>query len=167
MPMKLKLWLVLVLLVAVTKLVAQQAKDSAPHKAAHKIFRPPTYLGNSDYCRGTIRKAELDQLLKQGISCHDSTGRKYKVLGFDFTYAERNLYEDSVGNLEVLSEYLNEHCPGDTLAASISATIYDRTKAGDTVFVDNVLVVRYNKNNQPMPDSTAFLGRGIKLVVIK
>ena len=106
-------------------------------------------------------KSNLDNLLKQGLTSHDSTGKKYKVVSFDFTYVERNLYEDEVGNLMVTPEYLTEHCNGDTLRSIISASIYDRTKAGDTVFIDNVMVVRFQgKSNVPMPDHVLPIARG-------
>jgi len=154
--------------IPVLNLAAQQAKASSEQKPAKKIFRPNVYLGHSEYSYGNITKGDLDNLLKQGLTSHDSTGKKYKVVSFDFTYVERNLYEDEVGNLMVTPEYLTEHCNGDTLRSIISASIYDRTKAGDTVFIDNVMVVRFQgKSNVPMPDSTAFLGKGLKLVIVK
>ncbi len=160
--------LLIFLTIPVFNLSAQQAKVNPEHKTAKKIFRPNVYLGNSAYCGGTITKPELDRLLKQGLTSHDSTGKKYKVVSFDFTYVERTLYEDEVGNLMVTPEYLNEHCSGDTLRSVISASLYDRTKAGDTVFADNVMVVRYQgKTNIPMPDSTAFLAKGLKFVIVK
>ena len=164
-----KLILLLILSgIPVAHLAAQQAKPGSDHKPALKILKPNVYLGHSDYSNGTIKKNTLDNLLKQGITSHDSTGKKYKVVSFDFTYAERNLYEDSVGNLIVVPEYLNQHCDGDTLNANISSTIYDRTKAGDTLFIDHIMVVRYkNKSDVPMPDSTAFLAKAIKLVIEK
>ena len=158
-----KLLLLILVTIPVCKLIAQQAKGAADHKAAKKIFRPDVSLGHSNLASGPIKKTELDNLLNQGLTSHDSAGKKYKVVSFDFTYAERNLYEDSIGNLIVAAEYLNEHCDGDTLRSVISGTIFDRTKAGDTVFIDNVMVVRYNaKNNQPLPDSTAFLAKNLK-----
>ncbi len=156
------------LLLCGTNVRAQQAKQNAGRKGAVKVFKPGVYLGHGDRCGGQITKAEFDKLMKQGLTAHDSLGKKYKVISFEFTYAERSLYEDSVANLQVLTEYINGMCFGDTLSASIAGTLYERTKAGDTAFFDHVQLVRFkNKSSEPMPDSTAFLGKSMKFILGK
>ncbi|MGZ7142769.1 hypothetical protein ACXWOE_10135, partial [Streptococcus pyogenes] len=64
-----------------------------------------------------------------------------RVAGFIFNYKERNIYEDSVGNIIPVTDLLMEYCPGDTLTPAISASIYQRTKRGDTAYFDDIRVV--------------------------
>jgi len=167
--------LFLVLSVAVgLNLWAQQksngkADDKGGAMAGKNILLPTVYLGRSEYHGGPIKKEEFDRLLKQGLTSHDSSGNKYKVVAFDFNYGERQLYEDSIGNLKVMVDLVYEHCPGDTITSNVSASIYDRTKAGDTVYIDRVTVVKYlsNKSNKTQPDSAAIGARGMKCVIVK
>ena len=137
-------------------------------KDAKKIMYPTVYLGHSEFKGGNIRKEEFDKLLKDGLTSKDSMGNRYKVLGFEFNYAERQLYEDSAGNLKVMTDFLFEYCPGDTITSNISASIYERTKPGDTVFVNKVMVVKYiNKTDKTLPDTAAILAKGLKCVIVK
>ena len=147
-----------------------QAKNSKPKK----LFVPPVYLGNSDYSDGPIKKTLFDSLLKQGLKSHDSLGNIYRVIGFDFSYAERNLYEDSVANLIVLTDFSSEYCPGDTISADISRStensesIYKRTKGGDTVYFDHIrLSVLPGNKILSANDTLPVLGKGMKFVIIK
>ena len=160
--------LLLLLTAAGANVRAQQADKKPAKKAPVKIFAPDVYLGRTDYRWGPLAKTLVDTLLKQNITSRDSSGKTYKVISFDFTYAERKLYEDSVGNLMIIPDYLHEHCDGDTLTGDIKNNLFSRTKAGDTVYFDNVLVVRFKgKTNKPMPDSTAFLAKGMKFEITK
>lgn len=143
----------------------QDAQDKAPSK---KILRPNVYLDSSNYSGGEIQKKELDDLLKKQLTARDSSGNYYKVIGFDFTYAERNLYEDSIGNSQVLVDYMNEYCLGDTITADILASIFDRTKAGDTIFIDHIQLIPYPGNVTLSPADTAVIaGKGLKCVIVK
>ncbi len=136
--------------------------------STRKIFYPAVYLGHSDFKGGNIKKEEFDKLLKEGLFSKDSMGNRYKVIGFEFNYAERQLYEDSAGNLKIMTDFLFEYCPGDTITGNISASIYERTKPGDTIFVNKVRVVKYiNKTNKTLPDSTAILAKGLKCVIVR
>jgi hypothetical protein len=168
---------------------AQQKAKSAPDKkqaekqqpAVRRIFEPPVYLGNSTNYGGTIPKNAFIELMKQGLTSKDSLGRLYKVSSFNFTYAERNLYEDSVGNLMVKADFSSLYCVGDTLPETITRYIpasqsrvneetlgiYQRLKAGDTVYFDRITVLKYTPNATLAPDSTAILGRGMKFVITK
>lgn len=123
-------------------LLAQKAKKDAGKK--NKNLTSPTpkvvhaYLGHSDETGGQISKTMFDSLLKQGVTAKDSLGNVFKVDGFTFSYAERNLYEDSVGKLIILTDFFSEYCPGDTLSRGISLNIYYKTKPGDTAYFDNI-----------------------------
>lgn len=155
-------------------------ENTAPAPAARKVFYPPVYLGNSDYWRGPIKKEVFDQLMQQGLTAHDSSGNKYKVLAFDFTYAEHVLSEDNTGYPTITTDYLIMPCHGNMLDTGIVATksaeqslvgektpgIFERTKAGDSVFFDHIKVVKYI-NNQPEGVEKAIIGRGMKFAITK
>lgn len=134
-----------------------------------KIFLPTVYLGKSDFCGGNISVTQFSQLLRQGLSSRDSLGNKYKVVGFDFNYFERGYFEDSIGNLKVMTEVLYEYCPGDTITRNVSASIYERIKPGDTVLIGrvNVAKISSHKGGKPQPESEAIAAKGIKCVITK
>ena len=149
-------------------------------KATKRIFQPTVYLGSSTYHSGPISKDVFNNLLKQGLTSHDSLGNRYRVAGFDFSYSERKLYEDSVGNIIPVMDLSSQYCPGDTVSRDISTTrvsfddssdvsrsIYERTKPGDTVYFDHIRVVRYINATQSLPDSAAISGKGMKFVITK
>lgn len=165
--LKSKLVFTALCMVATLSLVAQSQKKDAKAdekakdgKAAKPKPKPiPVYLGKSDYYTGKITKQVFDSLLKQGLTSRDSAGRAFKVTGFTFSYAERSLYEDSVGNPMILTDYHSEYCFGDTLTPFLKANMPERSKPGDTVYVDQISLVApegYNAN-----------GRSIKLVIVK
>lgn len=143
-------------------LMAQKAKkengkDPAPAGASAKIVHP--YLGRSDYSSGQIAKRTFDSLLKQGVTARDADGNTFKVASFTFSYAERNLYEDSVGKLMVLTDFFSEYCLGDTVTRVISLNIYHRTKPGDTAYFDNIKVT--------LPEGNQVGTKGMKFVLTK
>lgn len=96
------------------------------------------YLGAPAFTGGTIPKSLFDSLLRKGIRVKDSSGSMYAVDGFMFGYGERNLYEDSVGNLMYLTDFIYEYCPGDTISLALSRNIFYKTKPGDTAYFDNI-----------------------------
>ena len=145
-----------------------KSKPAQEKTLPKKILRPNVYLDSSNYSGGEIPKKELDDLLKKRLTAHDSSGNNYRIIGFDFTYAERNLYEDSIGNSEVLVDYMNEYCPGDTITTDISGSIFDRAKAGDTVFIDHIQLMPYPGNTILSPTDTAIIaGKGLKCIIVK
>ena len=117
------------------------------------------YLGRSDYNNGDISKRTFDSLLRQGLTARDAQGTMLKVDGFTFSYAERNLYEDSVGKLMVLTDFFSEFCPGDTVSRGVSLNIYYKTKPGDTAYFDNIKVL--------LPDGRPVGTKGMKFVLTK
>lgn len=139
---------------------AQTQKKTEEKKEAKPKVKPiPAYLGKSSLDGGDIEKQVFDSLLRQGISSRDSAGRPYKVLGFAFSYGERNLYEDSVGRLMMLTDYLTEYCYGDTLSTFLVNNITDRSKGGDTVYVDQITVLS--------PEGKGALGKSMRFVIKK
>ncbi len=143
MKMKKLLNIPVTMLLVLTSFSLMAQKSGKGGKAAADSVKPPkvyTFLGSSALDGGTISKYMFDSLLKQGVSAKDSTGTPYPIDGFTFSYAERNLYEDSVGRLMMLTDYFSEFCPGDTVSLAIKRNIYYKTKAGDTAYFENVKV---------------------------
>jgi hypothetical protein len=166
LPLCLSLWC--------NRLPAQRVIIAGKTDKAKKAFVPPVYLGNSDYSGGLIKKKVFDSLLRQGLKSRDSLGNTYRPIGFDFSYAERNLYEDSAANLVVLTDFSSEYCTGDTLSADISTStenaqsIYQRTKAGDTAYFDHIkLHILPGNVIFSGRDTLPILGRGMKFVIVK
>ena len=167
-----KILLPILLLVAALNLLAQQKttgkNDKQSKPACKKVFMPAVYLGNYQCSGGPLKKADLEQLLRHQLTSKDADGTKYKILEFTFTYAEAQMYEDSIGNPLFTTDYASEYCPGDTVSASISANMPSRLKPGDSVFFDRIKIVRYTKNGTgTMPDTTAFEGKPFKCYVIR
>jgi hypothetical protein len=114
-------------------------------------------IGNSNYSGGNITKAEFDANAVHGVHIRNAQGAY--IEGFSFTYGERNLYEDSVGNEKPVTEYLTEYCMGDTLSPIIKNTIAKRTKPGDTAYYDDIHI--------RMPDGRPALGKSMKFVIVR
>ncbi|HTM66090.1 MAG TPA: hypothetical protein VL093_07210 [Flavipsychrobacter sp.] len=141
-------------------LSAQKAKkddDKTKEVAVGPKIR--AFLGSSDYSGGLISKRDFDKYLKEGLTAKDSLGNLYQVNGFMFSYGERNLYEDSLGNLIVLTDYLSEWCAGDTVSPAISNNIFYKTKPGDTAYIDQIRVL--------LPTGKEAAAMGLRFVLTK
>jgi hypothetical protein len=157
--MKMRSNLVLLLFLLVAAGLWAQTKDKKSVKAP-KVYHVPVYLGHSGVTDGSkLSKHLFDSLLLQGLVARDTANVNYTVDGFAFTYAERNLYEDSVGQLMWMTDFLTEYCYGDTLSTFLQGNITGRSKAGDTVYFDNITL----KN----PVGKGAIGRPIRLVLTK
>jgi hypothetical protein len=160
-----------------TGLYAQQAAKTHGAKAGttavKKAIQPNIYLGQSTVNGGQIQKDKFNLLLKQGLTSKDSAGLNYKVIGFDFVYAERRLYETENADLVMLTDMSSESCHGNTLNKDMTENsenfigIYDRVKPGDTVYFDRVKVVKCPTPATCLPDSTAIIGKGMRFVIVK
>lgn len=163
-------------------LSAQQKATAkpVPKESGRRMLVPPVYFGNSDYRGGPIQKERFAALLRQGLKSHDSLNNQYRVIGFDFSYAERKVYEDSAGNLMRVVDFTSESCFGDTLSSYMSTdadtsvdkeltlSIYQRVKPGDTIYFDHIKVVRQGRNSLlSIADTVAIAGRGIKSWIVK
>jgi hypothetical protein len=136
---------------AQAKLPAGEQKQGTAPK--HKNY-VPVFLGNSQISGvSVVDKAMFDSLVKQGLK--SDSGRV--VTGFKFSYAERNTYEDSVGNLITVADFNSEYCLGDTLSAGIKASLPYRTKPGDTAYFDAIDV--------KLPGGGIVEGRPMKIVI--
>jgi len=142
-------------LCALTSIWAQAKKPEDPQKqipAKPKNY-VPVFLGNSQVSGGAVSKAMFDSLARQGLK--SDSGRV--VSGFKFSYAERNVYEDSMGNLISVADYNSEYCFGDSLTASIRANLRFRTKPGDTAYFENIDV--------KLPNGAIVAGRPMKITI--
>src|SRR5690349_758121 len=71
--------------------------DNAAVKATGPVKDVPVYLGASGLTGGTIRKGQFDSFARQGLTL-DGTQIGGAITSFNFVYAERGLFEDSIGN---------------------------------------------------------------------
>lgn len=110
-----------------TQRTAEKPKPAPKHYV-------PVFLGHSQVSGGMVTKAVFDSLVYQGLT--SDSGRV--VSGFRFAYAERNVYEDSIGNLVPMTDYNSEYCLGDSLTPVIKSGLRFRTKPGDTLYFDQV-----------------------------
>lgn len=174
------------IMAAGTALHGQQKKTSIPGSnaaaktGARKLLIPDVFLGTSAYTHTCLPVSEFETYMRQGLTSRDSSGNKYKVVGFEFGLLELRWYEDEVGNPMKMKDYSGGYCNGDTLPANIVNPSYDndsvmvvpglykRMKPGDTLYFDKITVVRYKPGtNTPMPDSTAIGAKGMKFGIVK
>lgn len=143
-------------------LVAWQAmagEGDKEQKKKPKIVPIPVYFGNSDIDSGLVPKQVFDSLLKQGLTSRDSNGRVYNVNSFMFTYCERNLYEDSVGNPIILTDYLSEFCMKGKLEDYQLESILYKSKRGDTLIIEKIMLTSADSAK-----ATGF-GKAMKLII--
>ncbi len=143
---------------------AQKEKKEDKSKDKNVAAKPKyeqvySYLGKSDFKGGPIAKRIFDSLVKQGICAKDEKGHIYPVTEFNFTYGEKNLYEDSIGNLKVMTDYLLEKCIGDSVTTAIANSMAERSKDGDTVYYDKIIVTR--------PDNTTTIAKPMKFAITR
>jgi len=158
----------LFLLALTATLVGQEKKTNKydrlqPAPKRKRLLYPDTYLGKSHLNGGRISVKLADSLLKQGVWSQDSFGNKYNVVGFNFEYYERMVYEDSAANTLFLTDYAVEYCTGDTLSPNVRQYLYDRIKVGDTFAVVKVIVARPNATK----NTDTFFAKGMRFYLTK
>ncbi len=168
-PLKKILFLFVFIVVSIS-LSAQSKKGEKPttqNKTSKENTGKPTvapkvvsvYLGHSAFTGGNISKQAFDSLIMQGLHGKDSLGNMYKVEDFKFTYAERNYYEDSTGRAMVYTDYSEEHVKGDTLTNAALRNLYEKTKNGDTAYIDQIKLTNTH--------GTPTAGKPMKFVITK
>lgn len=130
---------------------------AAPLKRRHSLVT--VFLGSSDLSGGRISKRSFDSLMRMGLTARDSAGMQGRVEEFRIYYKERNLYEDSVGNMYVNVDVLTDFSKGNKLNSYMGSSLLDRTKRGDTAIFDDIMVV--------FPDSTRARGKDMKFILDK
>lgn len=121
--------------VAVDAIADEKDKDK---KKKPKPVPVAVYLANTNIDSAAIRKPLFDSLIKQGFTSRDSNGRVFEVKGFKFTFCERNLYEDSLGNPMIVTDYLSEYSFDSKFMDYQQDALIRRAKPGDTVFIENI-----------------------------
>jgi hypothetical protein len=140
-----------------TNTSARSEVAPAPLKRRHSLVS--VYLGNSDWSGGKIPKRSFDSLMRMGLTAKDSAGVPGRVEEFRIYYKERNLYEDSVGNMYVNVDILTDFSKGNKLNSYMGSSLLDRTKRGDTAIFDDIMVV--------FPDSTRARGKDMRFILEK
>lgn len=100
---------------------------------------------------------EFNRRVEEGLKVADAHYSGAVFEGFDFTYLERNIYEDSVGNLIPVVDALTERCPGDTFTTVAKNAMRYRAKNGDTALFNNM--------RMRLPDGRLGIGREFKVVI--
>ena len=149
---------VILLLAFAGGLVAQTTKNQ-PKEKKKIVHRGTSYLAGGNITSGTISKKAFDSLIALPLIAKDTLGNERQVVDFVFSYAERGLYEDSTGRPMIVTDYLSVSCPGGRLPDEWVKMLHDRSKRGDTAYVDEVLAV------YPDKVQTRFYTTPIKLVI--
>lgn len=122
----------LLLLAIATIVVAQQSKVS---------YSGQSYMGDKKTQSGAISKALFDSLIAQPLYSVDTNGNTYQASDFTFTYAERALYQDSMGYPLVTTDYFSTNSAAGRLDSFWLNHIRERSKPGDTAYFDNIVVI--------------------------
>ena len=127
-----------------------------PKKIVHK---GTTYLADGTINGGTISKRKFDSLIALPVISRDTSGVDRSVVEFVFSYAERALYEDSTGRPLVMTDHFSTPCPGGKLPDDWVKIIREKSKKGDTVYIEEVMAAYPDKLH------TRFYTTPIKLVI--
>jgi hypothetical protein len=87
-----------------------------------------------------MTKRVFDSLIKTPLQSVDSSKKTYSVLSFDMVLAERNLYEDSIGNAIIVPDYSSYNNKGAVMNENHLSYILNHSKIGDTLFINDVIV---------------------------
>lgn len=119
---------------------AEVLRDTASKK---KAVKPLVFVGQSDFAGGTIAPLDFLALIRQGLTAKDATtGALLRVIGFNFMYAERRLYENEKGDMSMQTEFSTIYTNGSMLDTGIISGLAETLKSGDTIFINQVMVER-------------------------
>lgn len=113
-----------------------QDKDAKKKKAEPPVV--PVYVAGTDISTASMKVQLFDSLIQKGFAGRDSNGKAYDVKQFMFTYCERNLYEDSVGNPLILTDYLSEYAMDSKFNPYQLASLRSHAKPGDTLIIEKI-----------------------------
>lgn len=139
-------------------LAAQNRKEDKNKKTAMPA-PVAVYFGSSEISGGPVSGKAFTDMARTGLVARDSNAVGARIEGFSFTYIERGIYEDSVGNLIPVVDYLNEYCIGDTLSRSVRRALPEKVKAGDTILIERIRV--------RMADGAERNGKNMKFVLTR
>jgi len=124
--------------------VAQKGKTTIQKSSIEITNKKPktiwAYWGDNTYGDKNITKRVFDSLIKTPLQSVDSSKKTYNVLSFDMVLAERNLYEDSIGNAIIVPDYSSYNNKGAVMNENHLSYILNHSKIGDTLFINDVIV---------------------------
>jgi len=123
---------------------AQKSKTNIQKNSVENTIKKPktiwAYWGDNSYGDKYMTKRVFDSLIKTPLQSIDSSKKSYSVQLFDMVFAERNLYEDSVGNAIVIPDYSSYNNKGAVMNENHLSYILNHAKIGDTLFVNDIIV---------------------------
>ena len=142
--MKCNLFILLFILLNFSVIAQKTNKGIQKNAAETTIKKPKTiwaYWGsNNSIGDKMMNKASFDSLMRTPLLSVDSNNKNYNVEWYDMVLAERNLYEDSVGNAIILPDYSSYNNKGAIMNESHLNYFINHAKIGDTLFVNDIIV---------------------------
>jgi hypothetical protein len=140
-----KAYLITILILCTTFLAfAQKSKTTIQKNSLENTNKKPktiwAYWGDNTYGDKNMTKRVFDSLIKTPLQSIDSSKKTYSVLSFDMVLAERNLYEDSIGNAIIIPDYSSYNNKGAVMNENHLSYIINHSKIGDTLFINDVIV---------------------------
>lgn len=145
---------VVIIALATTLLVYAQEKKV--------VYSGQSYMGDKQTQSGSISKQQFDALIKLPLMAKENSGKEWQVTDFSFTYAERAMYQDTLGNPFITTDYFSTNCPGGKLSDDWIKNITERSKPGDTAYFDRITTVDSTEGKARL-----FITEPIKLVITK
>ncbi|MFM2386031.1 MAG: hypothetical protein RL660_788 [Bacteroidota bacterium] len=95
---------------------------------------------------GTYSKRDILSALSQPLCVKSTNGQKtYKVVSYDFTYAEQGIFEDSLGVPTRMIDYIYEECRGDSVKVRWQKALVDRLIKMDTLKFTQIVLLYEGK----------------------
>lgn len=122
-------------------------------------FKGTTYADNGAIAAGKISVKDFERVLKSKLVSKDSAGRLNPVISFNFSYAERGVFEDSTGKMRIMTEYYAIQSELGELPDFFLNSIKGLAKHGDTIIYNEILTF--------FPDSakTRYYSKPLRLIL--
>lgn len=122
------------------------------------VHKGKAYLFNG-MGSGKISKQVFDSLLQYTLIAKDSQNREHPVLQYTFTYAERGVYEDSTGQMRIMTDYNSIESDNGKLPGYWITNLKKISKAGDTAIFSEII------STYGDPKRTRFYAQPLKLIL--
>ncbi len=126
------------------------------------VYNGQGFLGDKITQSGKLPVEQFKAFMNQPVYVKDSTGKEFRAYDYTFTYAERGLFQDSLGSPIVVTDYFSTTCPGGQMSQDWIQLFGDRVKPGDTAFIDQITVID-SSGKKP----TIFVAAPLKIVLTK
>ncbi|MBK7762655.1 MAG: hypothetical protein IPI46_04695 [Bacteroidetes bacterium] len=107
---------------------------------ADKNYKYKAQLGCTEMQGDFMVKKSFDSIVAFPLCARDSNQNVLPITGFDITYAERGLYEDSTGLPIIFTDYTHAKIDGNSLPKKWIDIFKERSYKGDTIFFENIKV---------------------------